>query len=152
MEEKGIRAVLYQDGDAVAVRGSYGFAEKGILLDCPLDTTPAGDLSKWSFPPYEGVIATSKNLSRLKPEDTPDVRPGSFSKGTRMYGRGTADSKAGIVSMLYAVLALKKFAPEEDVRVELVFDGGEQNGGVFGYEAGTFKGAFCRLWHCGLCR
>src|SRR3989344_6053096 len=142
MESWGIRSVMYSDEGAVAVRGTVGYADTGIFLDCPLDTTPAGDPDKWSHPPFEGIIKQGK-----------------------MYGRGTADCKAGIAAMMFAVRALKKFADERRYRVEMVFDGGEQNGsyngmklilkhglpvtaGIIGYAGeGNEIGIGCRGWH-----
>lgn len=117
LNDWGIRSVIYNDGTTVAVRATYGYAAQGILLDCPLDTLPAGQITKWTFPPFEGVI----------------------NKG-RMYGRGTADSKAGICAMLYTVLMLKQFVDEEKIRVELVFDGGEQDGMFSGMRRVLEKG------------
>jgi len=109
LEEFKIRNFLHGEGEGVAVQGTYGYAEKGIMLDCPLDITPVGSLAKWMFPPYEGVI-----------------------KNGRMIGRGTADCKGGIVAMIYAALVLRELVEESKIRVELVFDGGEQNGGYHG--------------------
>ncbi len=109
LEEFKIRNFMHGEGEAIAVQGSFGYAEKGLMLDCPLDITPAGDFKKWMFPPYEGVV-----------------------KGGRMIGRGTADCKAGIVAMIYTVLILRELIDESKIRVELVFDGGEQNGGYHG--------------------
>ncbi len=117
LEKHDIRCVVYEEGKAVAVRASYGYANDGILLDCPLDTTPAGDFGKWTYPPFEGVI-----------------------KDKKMFGRGTADAKAGIVCQIYTLLALKEFVPEEKIRVEMVFDGGEQNGEYLGMELAVKKG------------
>lgn len=117
LDKNDIRSVVYEENSAVAVRGSFGWADEGLLLDCPLDTTSPGDTEKWSYPPFEGVI-----------------------KGGKMYGRGTADCKAGIVAMIYAVLALKKYVDEEKVRVELVFDGGEQEGDYLGMRLALEKG------------
>lgn len=115
----GIRSRLVQDRDAIAVMGSYGYADEGFLLNCPLDTTPAGDVNKWKYPPFGGVI-----------------------KAGNMYGRGTADAKGGIVAMIFTLLALKEFVAEEDVRVELVFDGGEQDGTYKGMNAVLEKGLY----------
>ena len=112
LEGYGIRARIIKEKNTVAVHGSFGYADKGILLNCPLDTTPVGDVNKWKYPPFGGTI-----------------------KAGKMYGRGTADSKAGMVSMIFAVLALKEFVNEEDIRVELVFDGGEQDGTYRGMKA-----------------
>lgn len=117
LEKNGIRSVLYKSDQTVAVRGSFGFADEGILLDCPLDTAPVGDLTKWIYPPFEGVIKEGK-----------------------MYGRGTADCKAGIVCMIYAVLALKEFVDEEKIRIEMVFDGAEQSGEYSGMKLAIEKG------------
>ena len=117
LEKNGIRSVLYKDEQTVAVRGSFGFADEGILLDCPLDTAPVGDLTKWLYPPFEGRIKEGK-----------------------MYGRGTADCKAGIVSMIYTTLALKEFVNEEKIRIELIFDGAEQSGEYSGMKLAIEKG------------
>jgi excisionase family DNA binding protein len=117
LDQNKIRSVVYRENDAVVVRGSLGWADKGLLFDSPLDTTPAGDERQWKYPPYDGIV-----------------------KGGRMYGRGTADCKAGIVAMIYACLALKKYADEEKYRVELVFDGGEQDGSYLGMKLALKKG------------
>ena len=117
LDEWGLRSVVYKENEAVAVHASFGYADKGILLDCPLDTLPAGDLSKWTYPPFEGVI----------------------NKG-RMYGRGTADCKAGIVAMMYTLLFLKLFINEEKIRIEVVFDGGEQDGTFLGMKQVVGRG------------
>jgi succinyl-diaminopimelate desuccinylase len=106
---KGLRTVVYGKGDSIVVRGTAGFARNGILLDCPMDSAPVGDISKWKHSPFDGAI-----------------------DGGKMYGRGTADCKAGMVAMIYASLALKEFVKEEDFRVEMVFDGGEHSGAYEG--------------------
>jgi excisionase family DNA binding protein len=116
-EENGIRSVVYNEGSAVAVRASYGYADDGILLNCPLDTITTGSLDKWKYPPFDGVI-----------------------KAGKMYGRGTADCKAGIVAMIYTLFALKRYISEEGIRVELVFDGGEQSGEYLGMKLALKKG------------
>ncbi|MDQ6985389.1 MAG: M20/M25/M40 family metallo-hydrolase [Candidatus Dojkabacteria bacterium] len=97
--------ILGDKSTGISVKGTVGFAEKGILFNCPLDTTPEGDPDKWKYAPYDGTI-----------------------RGGKMYGRETADAKAGMVSMIYAAYALKKFISEDEFRIELVFDGGEQTG------------------------
>lgn len=109
LDNWGIRNVVYKEGASIAVRATYGFASEGFLLDSPLDTLPAGDLAKWSYPPYDGEIVNGK-----------------------MYGRGTADAKGGIVTQLYTLLFFKRFIDEDKVRIELVFDGGEQDGEFLG--------------------
>ncbi len=117
LDDWGIRNVLYQEGDGVAVKATFGYKDTGILLNCPLDIVPPGDLSQWSHPPFEGVIEKGK-----------------------MYGRGTADCKGGIVAMLFTLLFLKKNVNEEDVKVEVVFDGGKQDGTFLGMKQVLAKG------------
>lgn len=117
LDKHDIRCVVYNEGDAVVLRASYGYANDGILLDCPLDTTHSGDISKWTYPPFEGVV-----------------------KDGKMFGRGAADAKGGIVTQIYTLLALKQFVPEEKIRVEVVFDGGEQNGEYLGMQLAIKKG------------
>ncbi len=121
MEAMGIRSLINGAKESVTVQGSFGYKNKGILFDCPIDTTPAGELAKWTYPPFDGVVRDGK-----------------------MYGRGTADCKAGIVCMIYAVLALKEYVNEDKVRIELVFDGGEQNGAYCGMKNVLQKGLHVR--------
>lgn len=109
LQKQGIRVVVHGRGEGSAVHASFGYAEKGILLNCPLDTTSIGNVAKWKHHPYDGVIS-----------------------GGKMYGRGTADSKSGIVCILYTLIALKKFVSEKEVRVEVIFDGGEHSGAYLG--------------------
>ncbi|MBU0569148.1 M20/M25/M40 family metallo-hydrolase [Patescibacteria group bacterium] len=117
MQDMGIRSVLMREGNAIAVRGSYGYADKGIVIDCPLDTAPVGDIRNWEYPPFGGVI-----------------------KAGKMYGRGTADCKAGIVSAIYSLLGLKQTVDENKIRLELIFDGGEQDGSYKGMEMVVKRG------------
>ncbi len=112
-----LRSTIYEKEGYASIKATYGYSKTGVLLDCPADTTPAGDLSKWSFLPFEGRIH----------------------KG-RVYGRGAADAKAGMACMIFATLFLKKYFQEKDLRVELVFDGGEQDGKYIGMKEILTKG------------
>lgn len=117
LENMGLRTVMYGEGESSTVHATFGYAKKGLLFDCPLDTVPVGDPDRWSYPPHDGLI-----------------------KNGKMYGRGTADCKAGIVAMIYSVLALREYVDEHKVRVELVFDGGEQNGQYVGMQSTLDRG------------
>ncbi|MBU0975275.1 MAG: M20 family metallopeptidase [Patescibacteria group bacterium] len=79
-------------------------SNKTIWLESCLDTVPAGDISKWEFPPFEGKIV-----------------------GNKMFGRGANDSKIAIAIFCYLAKELaedKKFKSS----IFLGFDANEQSG------------------------
>jgi len=83
-------------------------AKKIIWLESHLDTVPAGDLLKWKFPPFKGVI-----------------------KGNKMYGRGVADSKIGMA--IFSYLAKDLFQnPEFKGNIFLSFSADEESGNFTG--------------------
>jgi succinyl-diaminopimelate desuccinylase len=53
-------------------------------------------------------------------------------RGRTMFGRGTADMKSGLASMLYAAVALERMRVPLDGRVGLVFVPDEETGGARG--------------------
>ena len=83
-------------------------SSKSIWLESCLDTVPAGDISRWEYPPFEGKIV-----------------------GNKMFGRGVADSKIGIAIFCYLA---KELAKDEDFRGSLFlgFDADEQSGNFTG--------------------
>jgi succinyl-diaminopimelate desuccinylase len=62
-----------------------GSGKKKIILSGHFDVVPAGDLSKWTYPPFSGRIVNGK-----------------------LYGRGSADMKGGIVSLIGVLKSLSK--------------------------------------------
>lgn len=77
---------------------------KTIWLESCLDTVPAGDIKKWKYPPLKAAI-----------------------KGSKMYGRGVADSKVGIAIFTYLAKELYD-NPEFKGNIILGFDANEQSG------------------------
>lgn len=57
---------------------------KSILFNGHMDTMPAGDISRWSVPPFQGTI-----------------------KDGNIYGLGTADMKGGLIASVMAVHLIK---------------------------------------------
>jgi len=81
---------------------------KTVWLESCLDTVPAGDLSKWKYHPFKAGI-----------------------KGSRMYGRGVADSKIAIATFCYLAKELYD-SPDFKGNIILGFDADEQSGNFIG--------------------
>lgn len=85
-------------------------AKKTIWLESCIDTVPAGDFSKWKYPPFKGII-----------------------KNGKMYGRGVADSKIGIA--IFSYLAQKLYHNSKFIgNIFLGFDADEQSGNFTGFK------------------
>lgn len=77
---------------------------KTIWLESCLDTVPVGDVSKWKYTPLKATV-----------------------KGSKMYGRGVADSKVGIA--IFSFLAKELYSePKFKGNLILGFDANEQSG------------------------
>jgi acetylornithine deacetylase/succinyl-diaminopimelate desuccinylase-like protein len=76
-----------------------------VLLYTHYDVVPAGDESLWDTPPFEAV-----------------ERDGA------LYGRGTADSKANLISI---IAALRVFGGRPPVGVTIILEGQEEVGSPF---------------------
>ncbi|MBU1395359.1 MAG: M20 family metallopeptidase [Gammaproteobacteria bacterium] len=94
-------------GVAIGVCGEIQGGRPGpaYLLDAPADTAPFGDLQAWRHPPDQATIEDGW-----------------------MFGRGSADSKAGIAVFCHVVADLLPRAPKLAGKLCFVFDADEHTG------------------------
>lgn len=78
-----------------------------LVLNGHVDVVPAGDLERWSVPPWQGT-----------------VRDG------RVYGRGSADMKGGLCCAVFAVRALRDAGVRLRGSVLIQSTVGEEDGGL----------------------
>lgn len=100
------------------------FGKKGgkrVVFNGHCDVVPAGDESKWDFPPYSGEI-----------------------KDGRILGRGTSDMKCGLASSLFAIAMLAQHNAELSGEILYTIVPDEETGGYHGtqwlFEHGYIKG------------
>jgi succinyl-diaminopimelate desuccinylase len=94
-ESMGFAVQWTREGDVVVADLGEGPETLGILVH--VDVVAAGDLAKWTRPPFE-----------------PEVREG------RIYGRGTEDDKGPVVASLYAMNTLRTHGLAPGKRVRLI--------------------------------
>lgn len=78
----------------------YGSGKEGFVLVGHMDTVSEGDHSSWKYSPFESRTADGN-----------------------MYGRGTADNKAGIACGLYTIAILRDLNIFDPARVRLMLAG-----------------------------
>jgi acetylornithine deacetylase/succinyl-diaminopimelate desuccinylase-like protein len=90
---------------AVVARRSAKNGRPTVLLYAHHDVQPPGDPADWQTSPFEPVI-----------------------KGDRMFGRGAADDKAGVMSHIASLRALTEIAGDFDLGIVLYVEGEEEFG------------------------
>ena len=101
-EEEGFSTFIDPDG-------YYGYAEIGegeeiFGILCHMDVVPAGDLTLWNTPAFEGTI-----------------------KDGAIYGRGVQDDKGPSVAALYAVKAVQEAGVTFNKKIRFIFGTDEEN-------------------------
>jgi succinyl-diaminopimelate desuccinylase len=105
----GFNTTIFGNDNKKSILIMVGKKGPTFLLNAHLDTVPVGDISKWTIPPFEGII-----------------------KGGRMYGRGAADNKGGVTAAFLALLSLKTLIANSNFRVCGLFVADEEVGGMEG--------------------
>lgn len=78
-----------------------------LILNGHIDVVPAGELDRWSVPPWKGTVS-----------------------GGRVYGRGSADMKGGLCCALFAVKAIRDAGVTLGGAVMIQSVVGEEDGGL----------------------
>jgi acetylornithine deacetylase/succinyl-diaminopimelate desuccinylase-like protein len=95
-----------EDGaPAILARRAGAVDAPHILLYAHHDVQPPGDATKWDSEPFTAT-----------------------QKGERLYGRGAADDKAGVITHLSAIRGLSQLADEIRVGITVFIEGEEEAG------------------------
>ena len=94
-----------QGHPAVLARRPARNGRPTVLLYAHHDVQPPGDEEAWDSPPYEPTL-----------------------RGDRLYGRGAADDKAGVVAHVAAMRALVETGAELDIGLAVFIEGEEEFG------------------------
>lgn len=93
---------------ALGVVGRWGPREgRSLVLNGHVDVVPAGELDRWSVPPWKGTVSNG-----------------------RVYGRGSADMKGGLCCALFAVKAIRDAGVSLGGSVMIQSVVGEEDGGM----------------------
>lgn len=90
------------DGYVGIVEMGKGDEELGILVH--VDVVPAGDESKWRFPPFSGTVEDDS-----------------------IWGRGTLDDKGPAIAVLYAMKLLNELSLSWNKRIRLIIGTDEES-------------------------
>lgn len=107
----GIETSIHESQDKmwnlISTIGSPG--EKHLIFCGHTDVVPAGDLSKWDFLPFSGLV-----------------------KDGFIHGRGASDMKGGLAGLIFTVGILARLGVPLDGQLSLLIVPDEETGGDFG--------------------
>ena len=107
LQQWGIQAALvpepYEDRPQVWGRVDGGAKEPTLVLNGHMDVVPEGDVTQWTYPPFEGRIANG-----------------------RVYGRGSSDMKGGLAAMMTTARILNEIRERLRGTLILQFAVGEE--------------------------
>lgn len=109
------KEVLYTD-DRASLVTVVGKGDKTLGFSGHLDVVSAGDLSEWTYPPFEGKEVDG-----------------------RIYGRGATDMKSGLAAMVVAMIELAEEQALNNGKIKLLATVGEEIG-LFGARQLTEEG------------
>lgn len=109
------KEVLYTN-DRASLVAEIGEGEKVLGFSGHLDVVSAGNLSEWTYPPFEGIEADG-----------------------RIYGRGATDMKSGLAAMVVAMIELTEEKAITNGKIKLLATVGEEIG-LFGAKQLTDEG------------
>ena len=135
MARSGIQAELLYDKDKKSAPVVYGEvnipgAEKTIIFYAHYDGQPVNP-ANWApgLDPFRPQLLTDRLDRNGVFLNFPD--PGeSFNPDWRIYGRASADDKAGVFAILMAYEAIRATGQQPKVNIRFFFEGEEENGSV----------------------
>ena len=106
MLQKGVeQGMITKNIDNMAGHIEMGSGEEALGILCHVDVVPAGDLSTWTYPPFEGRIVDGK-----------------------LYARGSIDDKGPTMAAWMAMKLVKDAGIELNKRVRMIIGTDEESG------------------------
>lgn len=109
LNDLGFKTRRYKFEDVDNLYARFGEKAPNICFAGHTDVVPTGDLTKWSVPPFEGVI-----------------------KDNRLIGRGAADMKSAIAAFIIATKRYLGKNPSPDGSISFLITGDEEGVAING--------------------
>ena len=111
LDDRGLNTESYEpEKGRISLVSSLGEGKGStLILNGHMDVVPAGDLKRWEFPPYCGEVKKGKIL-----------------------GRGAADMKGGLTSLIMGFEAISKVIEKIPGKIILTVVPDEETGGAYG--------------------